>query len=230
MEAAPIPTREAFDKNIAIEYFDVMNPENYYPLVIDLADIEQITKKVEENIITGERKVQKKEKASFETDIITVRPIFPGCTITPLELESDLKKEKDVVTFYVTPLVKGDIKGSVQFLAKGKIAHEIETPSKVKDPRFGRIIAMYGIIASMIPKASALFSIDLGALLASATGLSLGGDALTSIIAVAGTGLAGLAGFLYALTHKPKNTSRQLHMSDFKLAIVPPKGALDSPW
>nr|MDO8109632.1 hypothetical protein [Candidatus Sigynarchaeota archaeon] len=227
-----LASKQQYDKNISVEYFDVMNPENYYPLIVDIADIEQVTKKVEENIITGERKVQKKEKATFETDIITVRPIFPGCSVTPVEMDADLKKAKDVLTFYVTPLVKGEVKGHIQFLAGGKVAHKTDTPAQVKDPRFGKVITLYGVIASMIPKASSLFSIDLGMMLAPLLGLPATenmGNILTSVIAGAGTGIAFLIGLIYAATHKPRSTQTKLHMSDFRLSIIP-TGENGSPW
>jgi len=211
-----------YDKSISVDYFDVMNPENYYPVVVDIADIEQAWKPVEENIITGERKVQVKEKAVFETDSVTVRPVFPGCTVAPAELDADLTKPKEVLTFYVTPLVRGGIKGELHFLAKGKIVHKTELPAAVKDPRYGRMITLYGLIASMVPKLSTLFSIDLGAMLSVALGVSLTGEILTSIIAVGGTGIPAIFGMLYYATHRPKNAKLQLHVSDFRLSIVPP--------
>ncbi|NMC06005.1 MAG: hypothetical protein GYA24_12390 [Candidatus Lokiarchaeota archaeon] len=215
------PAKTQYDKNISVDYFDVMNPENYYPIVVDIADIEQAWKPVQENIITGERKVQVKEQVVFETDTVLVRPVFPGCTVAPSELEADLTKPKEVLTFYATPLVKGGIKGELHFLANGKIVHKTELPAQVQDPRFGRMITLYGLIASMVPKLSSLFSIDLGAMISAALGISLSGDVLTSIIAIAGTGIASFFGMIYYLTHRPKNTRLQLHVSDFRLSIVP---------
>ncbi len=217
------PTKTQYDKNISVDYFDVMNPENYYPVVVDIADIEQIWKPVEENIITGERKVQVKEKAMFETDTVTVRPVFPGCTVAPAELEADLTKPKELLTFYVTPLVRGGIKGELHFLANGKIVHITQTPAEVKDPRLARYIFLYGLLASFIPKISQMLNINLEDMLDATIGTSLIlGMNLSTFVAVAGTGIAMIIGLVYYMTHKPKGASLRLHLTDFRMTLVPP--------
>jgi hypothetical protein len=220
--AAP-PTKTQYDKNISVDYFDVMNPENYYPVVVDIADIEQAWKPVEENIITGERKVQVKEKAVFETDTVTVRPVFPGCTVAPMELDANLIKPKELLTFYVTPLVRGMIKGELHFMSKGKLVHVTETPAEVKDPRIARYIMLYGFIASIIPQIGKLLSIDLETTLNSLVERSLlFGMSLTTFIAVAGTGIAAIIGLFYFVSHKPRNAKMQLHLTDFRMTLIPP--------
>jgi hypothetical protein len=59
-------------------------------------------------------------------------------------------------------------------------------------------------------------------MIGAALGISLSSDVLTSIIAVGGTGIASLFGMFYYMTHRPKNARLQLHVSDFRLSIVPP--------
>ena len=217
------PAKSQYDKNISVDYFDVMNPENYYPIVVDIADIEQVWKPVEENIITGERKVRVKEKFVFQTDTVTVQPVFPGCTVAPAELDADLTKPKELLTFYVTPLVRGAIKGELHFLAKGKLVHVTEMPAEVKDPRLARYIFLYGLLASMIPKISELLNINLETMLNSLIGTSLIlGMNLSTFVAVAGTGVAIIIGLIYFVTHKPKNAKMQLHLTDFRMTLVPP--------
>ncbi|MEX2684493.1 MAG: hypothetical protein Q6373_023180 [Candidatus Sigynarchaeota archaeon] len=212
-----------YDKSISVDYFNVMNPENYYPIVVDIADIEQAWKPVEENILTGERKIQVKEKVVFETDTVIVRPVFPGCTVAPLEREADLTKPKELLTFYATPLVRGAIKGELHFLAKGKLVHVTELPAEVKDPRLARYIFLYGLLASLIPKISELLNINLETMLNNLIGTTLIlGMNLSTFVAVTGTGIAMLVGLIYFATHKPKNAKMQLHLTDFRMTLVPP--------
>ncbi len=221
--AEPAPAKKQYDKNISVDYFSVMNPENYYPVVVDIADIEQAWKPVEENIITGERKVQVKEKAVFETDTVTVRPVFPGCTVAPMELDADLTKPKELLTFYVTPLVRGGIKGELHFMSKGKLVHITETPAEVKDPRLARYIMLYGLLASMIPKIGELLKMDLETMLNNAVGGALLlGMSVSNFVALAGTAVAVIIGFIYFLTHRPKNARMQLHLTDFRMTLIPP--------
>jgi len=154
--AKEIETSKEYQKNIAIEYFDKMNPKKYYPLIIDISDIEQATTISEENILTGERKVQIKEKMAvvLKSSIVKVKPMFPGCSIVPEERYTDLDKKEDKLTFYVTPLVDDEIEaGRIEFIdSEGNIFHSASTPTKVEDPRFARVIALYGGIASFLPK------------------------------------------------------------------------------
>lgn len=154
--AKEMESSKEYQKNIAIEYFDKMNPKKYYPLIIDITDIEQATTISEENILTGERKVQVKEKMAvvLKSSIVKVKPMFPGCSIVPEERYTDLDKKEDKLTFYVTPLVDDEIEdGRVEFIdSEGNIFHSAPTPSKVEDPRYARMIALYGGLASFLPK------------------------------------------------------------------------------
>lgn len=154
--AKKIGTSKEYQKNIAIEYFDKMNPKKYYPLIIDISDIEQATTISEENIMTGERKVQVKEKMAvvLKSSIVKVKPMFPGCSIVPEERYTDFDMKEDKLTFYVTPLVDDEIEdGRIEFIdSEGNIFHSAPTPTKVEDPRFARIIALYGGLASFLPK------------------------------------------------------------------------------
>ncbi len=149
-------TRKEYQKNIAIEYFDKMNPKKYYPLIVDISDIEQVTTISEENILTGERKTQVKEKMAvfLKSSIVKVKPMFPGCSIVPEERYTDLDKKEDKLTFYVTPLVDDEIEdGRVEFVdSEGNVFHSASTPSKVEDPRYARVIALYGGLVSFLPK------------------------------------------------------------------------------
>ncbi|QEE15846.2 hypothetical protein DSAG12_01673 [Promethearchaeum syntrophicum] len=154
--AKEIETSKEYQKNIAIEYFDKMNPKKYYPLLIDISDLEQATTISEENILTGERKVQVKETMAvvLKSSIVKVKPMFPGCSIVPEERYTDLDEKEDKLTFYVTPLVDDEIEaGRIEFIdSEGNIFHSAPTPTKVEDPRYARVIALYGGLASFLPK------------------------------------------------------------------------------
>ncbi|MHA1512227.1 MAG: hypothetical protein ACTSRX_10975, partial [Promethearchaeota archaeon] len=154
--AKEIENRKEYQKNIAIEYYDKMNPKKYYPLIVDISDIEQATTISEENILTGERKTQVKEKMAvlLKSSIVKVKPMFPGCNIVPEERYTDFDKKEDKLTFYVTPLVDDEIEdGRIEFIdSEGNIFHSAPTPTKVEDPRYARMIALYGGLASFLPK------------------------------------------------------------------------------
>jgi hypothetical protein len=167
--------------------------------------------------------VQVKEKAVFQTDTVVVRPVFPGCTVAPAELEADLTKPKELLTFYVTPLVRGWIKGELHFMSKGKLVHVTQTPAQVKDPRLARYIMLYGLLASIVPKISEMLNIPLEQMLNNLVGSALlFGMPLSTFVAVAGTGVAVIIGLIYFVSHKPKNARMLLHLTDFRMTLIPP--------
>ncbi|MFX0101214.1 MAG: hypothetical protein ACFFCS_16690 [Candidatus Hodarchaeota archaeon] len=217
------PRAEIFDKNISVEYFDRMNPESYYPLIVDIANLEQKLKAIEENIITGERKIQKKEKihVKLEIPIVTVKPIFPGCTITPTELKTDFKDEEDNLVFYVTPLVRNKIAGHIEFIDhKGDVFQKIKTPAKCKDPRHARVIAAYGLLASMVPKIMEFFNVNLDELFSGITGALSGGWTFAGIFAASVSAFAVLFAVIYFLKQRPTMARKRFHFTDFKMALV----------
>lgn len=220
----PAPEELSFEKNIAVEYFDKMNPEKYYPLIVNIADIEQATIAPEENIITGERKIQKKEKHEFKlkTSIVVVRPVFPGCEVTPFELQTDFKNPEDELKFYVTPIVKDAVEGRIDFLNEGNVVHSYETPAKCDDPRFAKTIATYGTLASILPKILLIFNIDLGSSitldqLLPFLGTIAGGINLLNFIAIFGIILFLVIGYIIHRRRQPKSTRTNFSLTDVRM-------------
>ena len=151
-------------KHIAMEYFDRMNPQNYYPLTINISDIVSDTMIPIINPITGERKVQKLDEmdVTLYNPIVKIRPSLPGCNVEPNEIKTDFTYENDEITFYITPLVKGKIQGQINFINDDKIIHSTNFNAKVVDPKLARAVAFYGILTSFIPEILSILGINLG--------------------------------------------------------------------
>jgi hypothetical protein len=222
-------TAQEFKKHLSIEYFDRMNPEKYYPLIVDIADVKQALKAAEENVFTGERKIQKQEDMTvvLKSTIVTVEPLFPGCVVTPAVLTSDFSLEQDIVTFYITPLVSDDLKEcKIQFLdSERHVIYSIATPTKVDDPRYAKAIATYGTIASILPKALILFGIDIGESIQLTDILPViqgmfGAMKLTDFIGIAGAILFVLIGVIVFLKRRPRKVKRSFKVGDIRSAAA----------
>ncbi len=211
-------------KHISMEYFDRMNPQNYYPLTLDIADLLQDEKAPIINPLTGERKIQTQSQldAKLKNPIVKVRPILPGCNVVPREIETDFNKASDKVTFYVTPFVKGEIIGQISFISEGKVFHTTKFDAKVVDPNYVRVVAFLGILASFVPKILSLLGMDLGLdttidILASSSIAVIGGMNIASIIAIGGIIPVIIASVLIRKRLKPKSTRVQYRLADFRL-------------
>jgi hypothetical protein len=214
-----------YHKNLAVEYFDKMNPEKYYPLIVDIADIEQAYVAPVQNVLTGEQKIQKKETMDLRliSPIVTIRPIFPGCAVTPTQLVTDFRLKEDKLTFYVTPIVKDNVEGRIDFLdIKGNIVHTAKTPAKVDDPRYAKTIASYGALASILPRGLLFFDIDVG----NSTEMSsvsnmlpniLGTMSIASFIGIFGAIIAFIVGLFVYKSKKPNSVKTSFKISDFRI-------------
>jgi hypothetical protein len=195
---------KAYHKNIAIDYFDRMNPDKFYPIVVNLADIEQAKKKIEDNILTGERKIQTKDEMEvlLKSPKVTVMPVFPGCSITPPMMLTDFTKKEDEVKFYCTPGIKGKIESYINFLNnEGEIVYSVETPAKIDDPRYAKSIAAYGTGVSVLPKAFTLFGLTLSV-------------AITNIIAIIGVAVAFITGSIVFKLRQPNATKKKISLAE----------------
>ena len=211
-------------KHISMEYFDRMNPQNYYPLTLNISDIKQDEIAPEINIITGERKVQDQSQldAKLKNPMVKIRPTLPGCSVVPREIETDFSSETDEVTFYVTPGVKGEIIGHIKFINEGRVFHTTDFKAKVVDPNYARIVAFYGILASFVPKILSMLGMDIGL---SATISSLSSQAIAvvgdmniaSLIAIGGVLPVIVASLLVRQRLKPKSKRIQYRIADFRL-------------
>jgi len=217
-------------KHISMDYFDRMNPQNYYPLTITISDIIEAKKAAVINPITGERKVQEQTElhAELKDPIVTVRPTIPGCSVVPNSINTDFSYTKDEITFYITPGVKGDILGKIEFLNEGKVIFNHEFEAKVVDPRYARVIAIYGIITSFIPKIITLLGVDLwldttlNDLWAISTN-TIGNMNIASLIAIGGILPVIALSLVVRQRLKPKSSRVQYKLTDFRLKSLKSK-------
>jgi uncharacterized membrane protein YecN with MAPEG domain len=175
-----------------------MNPEKNYPMNVNLSDIEQKTIEEKENLLTGEHKTQIKDKMELKLihPVIKVHPILPGCIVTPTLLTSDLFKDKDELKFFVTPIAKGKLEGYIDFLDdKGKIIHYMPINAQVEDPRLARSVAIYGSIASVVPKALLFFGIQME-------------EIITNLLALIGVVFTFLLSFFIFKIRQPNKTKQ----------------------
>jgi hypothetical protein len=222
------PSKMAYAKNLSVEYFDKMNPEKYYPLIVNIANEEQADIAAQENIVTGERKIQKKEVMEVEltSPKVTVRPIFPGCSITPNELITNFDRAEDELKFFITPLVNDEINGRIDFInSDGDIVYQMHLTAEVDDPRYAKTIAAYGTAASVLPKILLFFDIDIGnemsmESLVPLLGGILGQISLTNFIAFAGVFVALLVGGVIFIKRKPRSTTKRFTLGDLRVAKI----------
>ncbi len=214
-----------FEKSCAVDYYDVMNPEKYYPLTVAISDAKQEERAKVENLLTGERIARKVEDLSIELDesVVKVRPIFPGCSVTPLDMLTDLEDPSAELTFYITPLVSDEIKESrIEIVDSNEnVVFTIECPCEVKDPRYSRIIAMYGIAASSIPKILTIFGVDavnefeIGSVLPSFLD-AIGDISLGNLIGIAGIIISLIISAIVYLKRGEKSTQKSFKLSDLR--------------
>ncbi|HUT82798.1 MAG TPA: hypothetical protein VMZ29_16500 [Candidatus Bathyarchaeia archaeon] len=210
-------------KHISMNYFDRMNPQNYYPFIINISDVKQEKIVTIQNPITGERQTQQRSQLStkLENPLVKIRPTIPGCNVVPNEIETDFDKEEDEVTFYVTPVVKGKIVGQIQFINEGNIIHTTEFTAKVVDPKYARAVAYYGILTSFVPKIISLLGIDFGLnstlndLWSVAEG-TFGNMSIASIIAIGGIIPVVVISIIVRQKLRPKSCRIHYKISDFK--------------
>ncbi|MBN1329720.1 MAG: hypothetical protein JXA54_09630 [Candidatus Heimdallarchaeota archaeon] len=210
-------------KHISMNYFDRMNPQNYYPYVINISDIKQEKIITIQNPITGERQTQQRSQIAtkLENPIVKIRPTIPGCNVVPNEIETDFDKVENEVTFYVTPVVKGKIIGQIQYINEGSIIHTTEFTAKVVDPRYARAVVYYGILTSFIPKIISLLGIDFGLNLTlndlwSVAEGTFGNMSIASLIAIGGIIPVVVISILVRQKLRPKSCKIQYKISDFK--------------
>lgn len=78
-------------------------------------------------------------------DAVIARPLVPGAHVQPLEQELSPRAANNTVTFSVTPLAAGKLKGArVQILHSGRVLDEVWTP--IRGIRPGRFL-LWGALA-----------------------------------------------------------------------------------
>jgi hypothetical protein len=222
LRSTTAPEEVDYLKHILLDYFDRMNPQNYYPMHIVISDVLQDMVAPVVNPLTGERKVQKKTEmeVTLKDPIVTIQPVIPGCNVVPSEIKTDFSLEKDKVTFFITPGVKGEIVGHIKFFNEDQIIHIYDFEAKVVDPRIARLVAVYTILASFIPKALTLFGVDFG--LEDLLTPEAFPYSVTGLIALAGIIPAILLGVGVRQRMKPKSCKVFFKLKDFRLKSLKP--------
>ncbi|MFW9923242.1 MAG: hypothetical protein ACFFDW_08160, partial [Candidatus Thorarchaeota archaeon] len=179
---------------------------------------------------TGERKVQQQStmEALLKNPIVKIKPTIPGCNVVPNEIETDFSEEKDTVTFYVTPGVKGKILGHIKFINEGILIHSTEFEAKVVDPNFARVVAFYGILASFLPKIISFLGVNLGLNLTlndlwSVAEGTFGGISIASLVAIAGIIPVIIISVIVRQKLKPSSCKVLFKIADIRLKQLKPK-------
>lgn len=212
---------QEYDKNIGVEYYDRMNPENIYILKLEISDNIIETVATQENLLTGERFTQKKDKLKvlLEDPKVLVRPLFPGCLVTPPEQWTDFELEKDELIFQITPLVKTEINASIDFLSNQNLVYRVNLPAKVDDPRYAKTIAAYGTGISILPKVLPWFGIDAGESISILDalpflGVLFGDMMLNNFIAIFGIGVFLILGIVFFFKKQAKFSKVKFRLDD----------------
>mgnify|MGYP005851801621 CR=1 FL=1 len=220
-ESAKSGEPQEYDKNIAVEYYDRMNPEQNYILKLNISDLRLADVETRENLLTGERITQKKDKLKIllEDPNVLIRPLFPGCLVTPQEQGTNFDSVEDELSFHITPLVKTEINASIDFISKGKMVYRMPLPAKVDDPRYAKTIVAYGTGISLLPKILPWFGFDVGESLELGDilpflGTIFGTMALNNFIAILGIILFFIAGIVVFMKKQAKFTKRQVNLAD----------------
>ncbi|MHA1220707.1 MAG: hypothetical protein ACTSQB_03130, partial [Candidatus Heimdallarchaeota archaeon] len=168
---------------ISIDYYKRMYPQKIYPLTVKIPPSEN-PESVDEDLVE-----------------VKLRPILPGCYITPQEEIIDLTDSKmTIVEFNVTPLIRrGKINGKLGLVQDHKGMLSIKMNSKVVSPFWPIFTTILAILFGGLPLLLNPL-IDLNTRLASAMNDILSPTALMGIeFGIIGVLLAITIGLLFGL-------------------------------
>lgn len=202
-----------FQKKITVEYWKKMNPESYYPLIIEFNDLNEKSKFNPET-----------EEKSDPVNVI-VEPIFPSCSVTPKFVQIDMKHPPEKLEFFVTPRFRDKILARVDFIQGRTVLRSLPTPIIVDDPRAAKAVAGYGLLMSVIPKLLLYVSIDLDTLIliSSLPGFLsfLAPITFSNLIAYFGTLLSLLLGSISYFMKRPAAFKNALNFLDLPQLTKP---------
>ncbi|MFW9930373.1 MAG: hypothetical protein ACFFD1_13335, partial [Candidatus Thorarchaeota archaeon] len=99
---------------LLIDYFRQMNPYNVYSFSITFSKKELQVKKRISDVLTGESREQVSETFELKSESpLVIEAQFPGCLVTPAVHRISVYEDKKTVTFFVTPIANGTMKGSI---------------------------------------------------------------------------------------------------------------------
>lgn len=133
-EEPPVEMREisVLRRKGVVRHYEQMNPEKMFPLLVSIVQAElnllvpnlkHVQQTTSDNVL--------EIKAS--SPLIRIVPVLPGCLVSPPEMTVNVTQEKVDATFWVTPLVEGDLKRSavIQLWHEGECRESISIPTNV---------------------------------------------------------------------------------------------------
>ena len=143
---------ESKSRYLLINYFDQMNPYQVYPVSIVIAKHELTKSKRIQDLLTGESRseITGEMKLTGETSL-DVEVSYPGCIVTPSRQSVSSQNDKVKITFFITPIAKGKMNGTIKISQENNLIFIMELKYKVTDQRIAKIISVIGILVAAVP-------------------------------------------------------------------------------
>ena len=153
---SPEPTKQFAQRRATVRYYNRMNPERAYPLLVI------ISKKAIQKV--QKRNVAQDKSGPFQVALdspVEIEPIIPGCDCYPPKITTRLSSKDLEVTFRIVPRVIGKIDGSSVKISQDNLSlAEIPIDVAIKK-RVGAMLCAASTI--LLPAASSLlhhFEVD----------------------------------------------------------------------
>ncbi|OLS21319.1 MAG: hypothetical protein HeimC3_36360 [Candidatus Heimdallarchaeota archaeon LC_3] len=161
-EVTDVKEKVQLNRFLLVDYFKQMNPNSVYAFHITISKKELQVKKRVTDVLTGETREQLREKFELVSESpVTVDVSFPGCLTTPLNQKISTFDDKTVITFFVTPLAKGSMKGTIILVQDEKTIFKMDLKYKVADQRISKIVSVFGLTFAALPTIlDMIFGID----------------------------------------------------------------------
>jgi hypothetical protein len=109
-----IPKRKTVTRQATVRYYNRMNPERVYPLLV------MITKEMVEKAIKLDTDQKSTGPIKFNLEApVEIEPIIPGCACYPPKIVARLDQKDFIATFHVVPQIVGTIEGARVVLRQG---------------------------------------------------------------------------------------------------------------
>jgi hypothetical protein len=153
------------DRYILLDYFKQMNPYNVYAYHITISKKELKVKKSVSDVFTGEVREQVTEKFELVSEAPMIIDVsFPGCLVTPSTQKISALEDKKIISFFVTPIAKGNMKGKIKLSQENKEIFKMEVKYKVINQRISKIFSALGLGLAALPTGlEMLFGLEMNA-------------------------------------------------------------------
>ncbi|MHA1990353.1 MAG: hypothetical protein ACW981_06030 [Candidatus Hodarchaeales archaeon] len=153
------------DRYLLLDYFKQMNPYTVYAYHITISKKELAVKKKVSDAFTGEVREQVTEKFELVSEApVIVDVSFPGCLVTPVIQKISALEDKKIISFFVTPIAKGDMKGKIKLSQEDKEIFKMDVKYKVINQRISKIFSVLGLGLAALPTGlEMLFGLEMNA-------------------------------------------------------------------